>query len=188
MRLSQTSRRWLRAGLAMLASVLLGLGQLALAQSALPREAQIKAVLITRLVKFVEWPGYSRANAEPLQICTWGESSTSTSLQALQGQIVREREIRVRKLTPQAAGQDTRGCHVLYVAESMRDITPALLYSSGSRALLTVSDMPEFNKRGGIISLVRQDNRIGFEIHLRYARESGLQIGAPLLELARVVD
>jgi len=48
--------------------------------------------------------------------------------------------------------------------------------------------MPDFNKRGGIINLVQQDNRIGFEIQLRYAREHGLQIGAPLLELARVVD
>ena len=83
---------------------------------------------------------------------------------------------------------DTRGCHVLFVSEGVRDVTPAQLYSSGSAAVLTVSDMPDFNKRGGIINLVRQDNRIGFEIQLRYAREHGLQIGAPLLELARVVD
>jgi hypothetical protein len=48
--------------------------------------------------------------------------------------------------------------------------------------------MPDFNKRGGMISLVRQDNRVGFEIQLRYAREHGLQIGAPLLDLARVVE
>jgi hypothetical protein len=70
----------------------------------------------------------------------------------------------------------------------VRDVNPNMLYGSGSRAVLTISDMLEFNKRGGIINLVRQDNRIGFEIQLRNARELGLQIGAPLLELARVVD
>ena len=150
-----------------------------------PREARIKAVLVLRLLKFVDWPADSMARAESLQVCTWGESPTEAALQSLQGQRIREREIRIRKLgTP----LDTRGCHALFVSENVRDVTPALLYNSGSPAVLTISDMPDFNKRGGIINLVRQDNRIGFEIQLRYAREHGLQIGAPLLELARVVD
>ena len=155
------------------------------AQTDVPREARIQAVLILRLIKFVEWPSDSIVRADGLQICTWGESPTETALQSLQGQKVREREVKVRKM---AAPLDTRGCHVLYVSHTVRDVTPAQLYGSGSRALLTISDMPEFNKRGGIINLVRQDNRIGFEIQLSYAREHGLQIGAPLLELAKVVD
>lgn len=150
-----------------------------------PREARIKAVLVLRLLKFVDWPAESMARAEFLQVCTWGDSPTEAALQSLQGQKIREREIRIRKLgTP----LDTRGCHALFVSDSVRDVTPALLYNSGSAAVLTISDMPDFNKRGGIINLVQQDNRIGFEIQLRYAREHGVQIGAPLLELARVVD
>jgi hypothetical protein len=151
-----------------------------------PREARIKAVLILRLLKFVDWPVDSAPRvAESLQICTWGDSATEAALQSLQGQKIREREVRVRKLgTP----LDTRACHVLFVSEGVRDVTPAQLYNSGSAAVLTISDMPDFNRRGGIINLVRQDNRIGFEIQLRYAREHGLQIGAPLLDLARVVD
>lgn len=151
-----------------------------------PREARIKAVLILRLLKFVDWPTDSAARvAESLQICTWGDSPTEAALQHLQGQKIREREIRIRKLgTP----LDTRSCHVLFVSEGVRDVTPAQLHNSGSAALLTISDMPDFNKRGGIIHLVRQENRIGFEIQLRNAREQRLNIGAPLLELARVVD
>lgn len=181
--------RYLPTVLAMVAGCLLGPSPLAIAQSSeLPREARIKVALIMGLIKFVEWPADSRANTEPLYICTWGDSLTATGLQSLQGQRVRDREISVRKLPLTGAGHDTRGCHVLFVADNVRDLTPAQLYGSGSRALLTVSDMPEFSKRGGIVSLVRQDNRISFEIHLRYARESSLQIGAPLLALARVID
>jgi len=150
------------------------------------RAARIKAVLVLRLLKFVDWSAESAPRgADPLQICTWGDSPTEAALQSLQGQKIKEREVRMRKLgTP----LDTRGCHVLFVSEGVRDITPAQLYNSGNAAVLTISDMPDFNKRGGIINLVQQDNRIGFEIQLRYAREQGLQIGAPLLELARVVD
>ncbi|PUE23998.1 hypothetical protein B9Z39_14660 [Limnohabitans sp. JirII-29] len=155
------------------------------AQTDLSREARIQAVLILRLIKFVEWPADSMTRTESLQVCIWGESPTEIALQSLQNQKIRERDIRFKKLT---LPLDTRGCHVLYVSNTVRDVSPALLYGSGSNALLTISDMPDFNKRGGIIALVRKDNRIGFEIQLRYAREHGLQIGAPLLELARVVD
>jgi hypothetical protein len=165
-------------------SMLLGLSPHA--QAELPREARIKAVLVIRLVKFVEWPG--EAPAEPLNICILGESNTAAGLQALQGQSVREREIRVRKLASSTAGPDLRGCQVLFVAEGVREVSPGLLYGSGNPALLTISEMPDFSKRGGIISLVNLDNRVTFDVHLRYAREAGLQIGAPLLQLARVVD
>jgi hypothetical protein len=170
---------------AMLAGCLL-LGHPQRAQAELPREARIKAVLVIRLVKFVEWPNETRA--EPLNICTWGESNTAAALQTLQGQSVREREIRVRKLTSSTAGPDLRGCQVLFVADGIREVSPGLLYNAGNPAVLTISEMPDFSKRGGIISLVSQDNRVAFDIHLRYAREAGLQIGAPLLQLARVVD
>ena len=174
--------RYARAALA--ACLALSFG--AQAKADLAREARIKAVLVIRLVKFVEWPGETRA--EPLNICTWGESSTTAGLHSLQGQSVREREIRVRKLSTSGAGPDSRGCQVLFVTDGARDINLDRLYSTGSPALLTISEMPDFSKRGGIISLITQDNRVAFDIHLRNARESGLQIGAPLLQLARVVN
>jgi len=155
------------------------------AQTDVSREARIQAVLILRLIKFVEWPPETLPRAENLHICTWGDSPTELALQSLQDQKIRDHEIRLRKLS---LPLDTRGCHVLLVGNSIKEVGPAQLYGAGSRALLTSSDMADFNKRGGIINLVRKDNRMSFEIQLRYAREQGLQIGAPLLELARVVD
>ena len=56
------------------------------------------------------------------------------------------------------------------------------------RSVLTVSDGQDFARRGGMIGLVRGENRITFEINLRTAREAGLDPGAPLLELASVVE
>lgn len=182
LRLCQSRGCWLLT-LALLGS----LGLRAPVQAELSREARIQTVLVMRLLKFVEWPGDKSGSGEPLNICAWGDSATATGLQSLQGQSVREREIRVRKLAS-GAPPDTRGCQVLFVADGVRDVTPALLYGSGNPALLTISDMPDFNRRGGMVSLIRQDNRVSFDIYLRYARENGLQIGAPLLQLARSVE
>lgn len=155
------------------------------AQTDVSREARIQAVLILRIIKFVTWPADHLARGDALHICTWGDSTTELALQNLQGQKIRDQEVKVRKLN---APLNTRGCHVLYVSDSARDVTSSLLYESGSRTLLTISDMPDFNKRGGIINLIRQGNRMGFDVQLRYAREHGLLIGAPLLELAHVVE
>ncbi len=156
------------------------------AEPELPREARIKAVLILRIIKFVEWPVDALVRTDALQICTWGDGVTTSALANLQGQKVREHEVRVRKLQPVP---DTKGCNVLFVAESTRaEVNANVMYGTGGRALLTISDMPDFGKRGGIISLIQQDNKIGFEVQLRYARAGGLQIGAPLLELARSVE
>lgn len=185
--LNRLRRCQFRSSWLLMLGLLVLLGLRAPVQAELSREARIQTVLVMRLMKFVEWPGDKAAASEPMNICTWGDSATATALQSLQGQSVREREIRVRKLTPGVA-LDTRGCQVLFVADSVREVTPALLYGSGNPALLTISDMPEFNRRGGMVSLIRQDNRVSFDIHLRYARDNGLQIGAPLLQLARSVE
>ena len=155
------------------------------AQTEMPREARIQSVLILRMIKFIDWPSKYLQSTGALQLCTWGESSTEAALQSLQGQKVREHEIVVRKLKPPFS---TRGCHVVYVSNTVKDLTPGLLYEPGSGAMLTISDMPDFGQRGGIITLIKQSNRIGFDIQLRYAREHGLQIGAPLLELAHMVN
>lgn len=173
------------------ARVCLGVGLLlamfttAQAESEISREARIQAVLILRLIKFVEWPLEVMARSSFLQICTWGDSQTEQALQNLQGQKVRDRDIKVRKLS---LPLNTRGCHVLYVSDSNSDVTFSLLYDSGTHYLLTISGMADFKKHGGMVTLIKQGNRIAFEIQLRYAREQGLLIGAPLLELARVVE
>lgn len=158
------------------------------AEPQLTREARIKAVLVLRMIKFVDWPSEVLARGDNMHICTWGSSATSSALQSLQGQKVREHEVRVRRVQS-LASPDVKVCQVLYLADTVRaEVNATALSGAGGRAMLTISDMPEFAKRGGIISLVQQDNKIGFEIQLRQARASGLQIGAPLLELARNVE
>lgn len=155
------------------------------AEAEISREARIQAALILRLIKFVEWPTEVMSRANFLQICTWGDSQTEQALQNLHGQKVRERDIKVRKI---GLPLNTRGCHVLYVSENNSDVTYSSLYESGSPHLLTISGMLDFKKYGGMVTLIKQGNRIAFEIQLRHAREHGLLIGAPLLELARIVE
>lgn len=156
---------------------------------ALQREERIKAALVFKLVKFIEWPVTVLSGNMPLQLCAYGNSGVADALAAADGKPARDRTAKYRKLDALAAN-DIKGCHVLFIAAGTRELlngAPPSLRSRGG-GLLTVSDHPEFARRGGMIGLTQGENKISFEINLRSAREGGLEPGASLLELATVVD
>lgn len=154
-----------------------------------PREERIKAALIFKLVKFVEWPATALTGSAPLQLCAFGNSGVADALAAADGKPARDRIAKFRKPDTLSAN-DLKGCHVLYIPAGTRDIAsgvPSTLRNRGG-GLLTISDQPDFARRGGMIGLSQGENKMTFEINLRLAREAGIEPGAPLLELATVVD
>ena len=82
---------------------------------------------------------------------------------------------------------DRRGRHAGSLPAAQRDWR-GIGRARRGRPVLTVGDGPDFARKGGVIGLVRGENRVGFEISLKAAKEGGLDIGAPLLELANLVD
>ncbi|MGZ4988838.1 MAG: YfiR family protein, partial [Limisphaerales bacterium] len=56
------------------------------------------------------------------------------------------------------------------------------------RPILTVSDIPEFATRGGMIRFVKNGSRVGFRINVDAAKEAGLSISAKLLQMAQIVS
>lgn len=153
------------------------------------REERIKAALVFKLLKFVEWPASTFAGNVPLQLCAYGNSGVAETLAAADGKPARDRTARFRKLDSLASA-DVKGCHVLFIAGGTKELThgvPAALRIRGG-GLLTVSDQPEFARHGGMIGLNQRENKVTFEINLRTAREGGLEPGASLLELATIVD
>jgi hypothetical protein len=159
------------------------------AEPNVPREERIKAVLIFKILKFVNWPASAMAAKDPLVICMTGESPMAEALSAAEGRLIGEHPIVQRKISGLAPA-DLKGCHVYYLPASQRDWSGALgaVNALRGKPLLTVGDGPEFARKGGVIGLVRGENRVGFEVSLKTARENGLEIGAPLLELATLVD
>lgn len=157
------------------------------ADAAALREDRIKAALVFKLVKFVEWPAAMMAGKDPIQICVFGDSPVGEALAAVDGRPARDRIAQFRKLATLAPAE-AKGCHVLYLAGTAREIANGLPGGLRGRGALTVSDAPDFARKGGMIGLARGENKVAFEINLRLARESGLEPGAPLLELATVVE
>lgn len=53
--------------------------------------------------------------------------------------------------------------------------------------VLTVGEADQFAVRGGVITFVKEANRLRFEINVDAAGRAGLRISSRLLQLARVV-
>ena len=149
------------------------------------RENRIKAALVFKIAKFIEWPPGSIRD-RTLTICTHGDSPVATALAGVDGREVRGFRARYRRL--EALDDDAaRGSQVLYLSRvpggAPRSQVPAV-----GHATLTVGDAERFAARGGMVGLVSGENRVTFEINLRAARAVGIDIAAPLLELANVLE
>ena len=167
--------------------MLAGQPAVAWSESSLQREDRIKAALVFKLVKFVDWPAAAMSGREPIQICALGDSRVGEALAAVDGKPARDRLAQFRKITGLAMNE-IKGCHVLYLPAQARELANGLPGHLRGRNVLTVSDAADFARRGGMIGLVQNENKLSFEINLRSAREGGLEPGAPLLELAVIIE
>ena len=177
----------LRASRVLLLLLGLCLPLAAAAQTGGQREDKIKAALIFKLIKFVDWPVELMPGKAPIQVCALGDTSVGILLAEVDGKHVRDRAAQFRSLASLSAAE-LRACHVLFIPESARESMAVLPASVRRKGLLTISDAPDFIRRGGIIGLTRSENRIAFEVGLKAARESSLDPSAPMLELATVVE
>jgi len=55
-------------------------------------------------------------------------------------------------------------------------------------AVVTVSDNPGFINQGGMIGLVKYNNRLAFEVNLDATNAVGIRISAKILELAKRIN
>jgi YfiR/HmsC-like len=148
-------------------------------------EHLFKAAYVYNFAKFTDWPEtvWKEKNS-PLVLCTVGKDELVDGLKWLGGKEVRGRSVVIRLLE---STQISETCHVLYIATSESDRYKNILKSVSDNPVLTVSELPQFARSGGIIELYRKKGRTRFIIDLGAARKIGLMLSARLLGMAVVV-
>jgi len=146
------------------------------------REYLLKTAFVFNFARYTTWPPPSPDG--PFNFCILGQDDFGAAAQYLDGQHLRERNIDVAF---HQVGDDLRGCQLVYVTQPLAGQLDSLLPRLHAERMLTVSDIPEFAARGGILGLKIVDNRIRFEANPVAARRAGLRLSAQLLRLADVV-
>ncbi|WP_456373662.1 YfiR family protein [Thiolapillus sp.] len=149
-------------------------------------EYRLKAALIYKLTRFVEWPDAKNQTEEDFGICILGRDDFGGALDALEKRTVNEHPIRIHRFV-QSEAVDAR-CQILFISESKRPFLRKILRFVSQYPVLTISDMEGFARRGGMIEFTQGEKRIGFRINLGQAVSAGLKIAAPLLDLAAIIE
>jgi hypothetical protein len=156
------------------------------AQTSRPTEYQIKAAYLYNFARFVTWPGLTPApDAGPVTMCVLGEDPFGPVLDAAGTRAeTGGRTTTVRRLT----GLDgSENCRVLFISASEAPSLDKVIAALRDLSVLTVSDLPDFTRRGGIIQFVIEGNRVRFEVNLTAAETAGLTLSSELLKVAIAV-
>lgn len=137
--------------------------------------AQLRALFLQRIVKYVHWPqGAEPAPGQPFIIA-------AADPEPLRPWFRNADPARFRLVAWPAPN-----CHVLYLnADNPREIA-AVLRRTGNLPMLTVGENAGFADLGGIISFVPSGNRLRLLASPAAAARAGLGLSARLLDLAIV--
>jgi hypothetical protein len=145
-----------------------------------PSQSDVEAVYLFDFGKFVRWPDNS-ANG-PMQICVAGPQAFTDGVQSLVvNEHIEGRGLAVRRVEDSL---DTAGCSILYIDSSERDRAAALLTAVAGKPTLTVSDLPDFLDRGGMIQFLLIGKRVRFDVNLQPVTQSKLSLSSELLKVA----
>ncbi len=149
------------------------------------REYLIKAAFLYNFAKFTEWPAGSFSDsAAPLDVCVFGEDPFGDALESIAGKLIRGRKVAVHRV---ASIEAAAACHLLFISESEATRLAGILESLRGRPVLTIADMPDFARAGGIINLKTNPNdKVRFEINAAIAKRAGLRLSSKLLNLAEI--
>lgn len=62
------------------------------------------------------------------------------------------------------------------------------MHAAISHGILTVSEISQFVKKGGMIGFVVRNGKVKLQINIDHAKQAGLVISAKLLEIAELVE
>jgi hypothetical protein len=146
-------------------------------------EAALKAAFIYNFAKFTEWPQVVLPAATPFVMCVLGDSAVGDALE----RAVRNRDhaghgIQVMRVD---AGGPLTSCHILYVTGVTASQATSILISLHGAAVLTISDLGEFVRLGGMTQFFVEEGTMRFCINADSATGPRLQFSSRLLALAR---
>jgi hypothetical protein len=154
------------------------------AQSPGATEYQVKAVYLYNFGRFVAWP-VSAPASESFSICVLGHDPFGQILDTtLTGLSIDSKAVTVHRLT---APEEATRCRIVFISESEAPHLKETLAALEKSSVLTVSDIPQFAQRGGVIEFVLAGNRVRFEINLTIAQSEGLVLSSDLLKVAIAV-
>jgi hypothetical protein len=151
------------------------------AQRSSPSEYEVKAAYLYDFGKFVAWPAKVAAS-DDFPICVLGQDPFGPTFDAtIAGETINGKKVVVNRISKP---QDALSCRILFISASEESQLKEILATIDKTSVLTVSDISQFTRRGGMIQFVTDANRVRFEVNVTTAERAGLTLSSQLLKVA----
>ena len=148
-------------------------------------DSNVKAVFLYNFTQFVKWSSEAEDEQKPFIIGILGEDPFGTFIdETVVGAKVKSRAVVVQRYS---STKDITGCSILYISISEAAKVKEILTALPQKNLLTVSDIPDFARAGGMIRFIKLDGKIKLQINNSVAKAADIHISSKLLRLANIV-
>jgi hypothetical protein len=147
-------------------------------------EGVLKGAFIFNFAKFTEWPQDVLPSGASLIACVVGDAAVADALtRNAKDRLIAGHQV----VVVTRAANAVQDCHVLYVSSaSARTVAQAVMPVAHS-PVLTISDVGEFARTGGIAEFFVEGGKMRFRVNLGSVKLSRLQLSSRLLSLAELV-
>jgi hypothetical protein len=154
-----------------------------LAQKASPSEYEVKAAYLYNFGHFIEWPTKAAApSGGPFTFCVLGQDPFGRALDAiLAGESINGANTAAARISKP---QEAVNCRILFISSSEDRQLKQILGALEGTSVLTVSDLPQFSQRGGMVQFVLDGKRVRFEVNLTPVEHAHLALSSQLLKVA----
>jgi YfiR/HmsC-like len=146
-------------------------------------EYEVKATFLLTITKFTSWPDKAAADTRnPFTIGVLGDDPFGDTLDAImRGQTVAGRKIAIKRSSKPDA---LDGCQILFISRSEASRVAEILKARRREGTLTVSDIDEFTKLGGMVGLSTGASKLRFHINVNEAQRARLNFSSRILTLS----
>jgi hypothetical protein len=148
--------------------------------------AELKAVFITRIARFVEWPeGSFESPSSPIRVGVLGASQIYNALHdSLRGASANGRPFELRYLDSLDKASDV---HIVVLTDKGRADQRKAARTLRETPVLAIGPSFFFAESGGIMGLEIYDGKVAFEVNNQAAKDADLRISSRVLKLATTV-
>jgi hypothetical protein len=146
-------------------------------------EFQVKAAYLYNFGRFIEWPNENASGKnEAFEICVLGADPFGPTLDAtLARETIDGKSVAAKRISKP---QDVDSCRIVFISSSEEGHLKEVLAALDKASVLTVSDIPRFSERGGMIGFILDGNRVRFDVNLASAQDARLTLSSELLKVA----
>lgn len=149
------------------------------------KETQIKAVFLYNFAQFAQWPAEAFTNpSAPVVIGILGVDPFGPFLdEIVKGEAIGGHPVEVRRFNNVS---EAKSSHILFISKDLSDPLSTVIESLEDENIITVSDVNDFTRKGGMIRFFLESKKIRFEVNMTTYKRNGVVLSSRLLRLAEI--